>query len=134
MSDSPAQQWVPALQTPARKSRIFPRLAGCFALVWIAVLFGGWVNQGLFLWVANGVLLAYLLVAPRRRWPVYFAVALLAHLTVAPFIPGPWIPKLFHLPQDMIEAFIAALLLRRSAVDLPDFTNIFYLLRFALPP
>ena len=51
------------------------RLAGCFFSVVLATVFVGLAPEANFIWVANGVLLAYLLLAPRKRWPAYICAA-----------------------------------------------------------
>lgn len=111
--------------------RLPVRLLGCFCLVAIATLFGGTIDNGLFLWVANGVLLAYLLLAPRRLWPHYLAAGFLAHVVVGPMMLSGWSLNVLFIPHDTFEVLLAALLLRRRSSELPVLTNAFYLLRFA---
>src|SRR5579871_887272 len=106
------------------------RLLCCFLLVGAATLFGGSINRGLYLWVANGVLLAYLLLVPRKGWLPYLGAALLAEIAVAPFMHSNWQTVVFYLPHDTLEVAMAAFLLRRRPAELPAFTNTFYLLRF----
>lgn len=128
---------VRALSIPARipirtrGRRTFGiRLLGCFFLVGLATLFCGFTSHGMFLWIANGILLAYLLLAPRKLWRWYLVAALAAHIAVSPFMHSGWALNLFFSPYDILEAGVAAYLLRRRSTDLPDFTNAFYLLRF----
>jgi hypothetical protein len=66
------------------KHRLSVRLAGCFLSVSFATAFAfllcrmqGGPN---LIWIANGVLLAYLLLAPRWRWPAYLAVGYAAQM------------------------------------------------------
>jgi integral membrane sensor domain MASE1 len=97
-------------------------------------LFTAGTNQvgGNFIWVANGVLLAYLLLSPRWHWPAYLGVAFVA-LSLA----GVFIDKRFlmtNLPLtalNLLEVWISAYLLRRRSNRLPDFTDRAYLIRFA---
>jgi len=107
------------------------RLAGCFIVESLATVFVGLAPEADFIWVANGVMLAYLLLAPRRRWPAYlgigFAAQLAAGLLVGhhSFVSGCLLTFL-----NLSEALLSALFLRRHAKDLPDFTSPAYILRF----
>ena len=56
-----------------RKHAFAARLAGCFLLVALATVFVGFAPEANLIWVANGVLLAFLLLAARRRWAAYLA-------------------------------------------------------------
>jgi diguanylate cyclase (GGDEF)-like protein/PAS domain S-box-containing protein len=107
------------------------RLLGCFCMVALATLFGGKTGYGFYFWVSNGVLLAYLLLAPRRLWLRYLAVGFLASLAVSPWMSTDWLHNFFFIPHDVLEIALAAYLLRRRSSDLPVFSNVFYLLRFA---
>jgi diguanylate cyclase (GGDEF)-like protein/PAS domain S-box-containing protein len=106
------------------------RALACFIFVAIASLAGGSFNDSMFLWLANGVLLAYLLLAPRRSWALYILAGILAHLAAAPFLHLTWRVYLISIPHDIIEVLLAAILLRRRSAELPNFTSPFYLLRF----
>lgn len=65
-----------------RKHAFALHLAGCFLVVTLAVVFVDLFERngtgGDLIWVANGVLLAYLLLAPRWRWPAYLLTGFLA--------------------------------------------------------
>ncbi len=113
------------------------RLAGCFTAVFLANVLGNlfnWSNNGVGnsqIWVANGVLLAYLLLAPRWNWPAIIAVSFVAMLTGSALSAG----HLQHLDLvgnglDICEVLIGALLLRHRSTELPRFTQFSYLLRF----
>jgi hypothetical protein len=58
------------------------RLAGCFLSITFASTGVGiaehWKPENNFLWIANGLLLAYLLLAPRCHWPAYLVTGFLA--------------------------------------------------------
>ena len=96
----------------------------------LATAFGlAFQNAGYF-WPANGILLAYLLLAPRRSWLGYLAAGLSAHLAVLSWIHALNGTHLLFAPHDAIEVIAAAFLLRRRSKDLPTFTNGFYLVRF----
>jgi diguanylate cyclase (GGDEF)-like protein/PAS domain S-box-containing protein len=131
----PRGQKAQPFRTSSKKHRrcnLFLRLLGCFTLVALATLFGGSASHGEFLWVANGLLLSYLLLAPRRLWPHYLTAGFVAHIVVSPWIHSNWLQDGFFALHDVLGAALAAFLLRRRAGDLPDFTNVFYLLRFAV--
>jgi diguanylate cyclase (GGDEF)-like protein/PAS domain S-box-containing protein len=110
------------------------RLGACFLTVALA---SGFVTslEGVggpphLLWIANGVLLAYLLLAPRWRWPAYLAVGLGADLAGSSFINGNWKQNLLFASLNIVEVAISAHLLRKRCTDLPQFTERAYLLRF----
>jgi diguanylate cyclase (GGDEF)-like protein/PAS domain S-box-containing protein len=86
--------------------------------------------EGNLIWVANGVLLAYLLLAPRRLWPAYLCAGLLGHAVGTVALHAPWQVNLVYTPLDVFEAFLGALFLRRRSAQLPRFTESKYLLRF----
>ena len=105
-------------------------LAGCFIGVGLTALLAGTIADGDLIWVANGVLLAYLLLVPRRLWPAYLAAGLLGHALGSFFIHAPWQARLVATPLDVVEAYLGALLLRRRSAQLPKFSQGGYLLRF----
>jgi diguanylate cyclase (GGDEF)-like protein/PAS domain S-box-containing protein len=106
------------------------RLLGCFSLVACATFFGGAINHGQLIWVADGVLLAYLLLAPRKLWPAYLVAGFFGHVIISPIMHGDPATNLLFMPHDVLEVSLAAHLLRRRSTELPNFTNAFYLLRF----
>lgn len=108
------------------------RVLGCFLAVWIASIFGGSFREGALIWMAGGVLLAYVLLAPRRSWPLYLTAGVLAHLAALPFMSTPLLIKLLFVPHDPIEVLLAASLLRRRSAQLPEFTRLSYLWHFTL--
>jgi hypothetical protein len=55
-------------------------LTQCFFFEALATVFVGFAPEDNLIWVANGVLLAYLLLAPRRRWSGYLAAGFLAQV------------------------------------------------------
>lgn len=118
-----------------RKSAFAVHLAACFLFVTLAVVFvgiferNGW-SGGDLIWVANGLLLAYLLLAPRWRWPVYLLAGFLALELGSWMIHEPWWMGLLYNLGDVGEILIAALLMRRRSAQLPRFTDLRYLLRF----
>ncbi len=114
-----------------RKHGFALRLAGSSLTIGIATYFIGSAPDTYFIWVANGVLLAYLLLAPRNRWPAYLAVG-----CVAQFAGGLYVFRQTILTGILLtffnvsEALLSALLLRRRSSQLPDFTNPAYIVRF----
>lgn len=106
---------------------------GCFWGNALATFIAGFEVQHNLIWVANGVLLSYLLVVPRWSWPRYLAAGILGQLAGTVIVGG------LHLKPSMLiglgllngaEAAIAALFLRRRSAVLPRFANGDYLLRF----
>jgi diguanylate cyclase (GGDEF)-like protein/PAS domain S-box-containing protein len=110
------------------------RLAGCFlsiATVSVGISFiEKWRPEANLPWVANGLLLAYLLLSPRRRWPAYMFTGFLALSVRILLVPRLWNTFLVFNLLDMVEVAVGALLLRRRSADLPRFTDPVYLLRF----
>jgi diguanylate cyclase (GGDEF)-like protein/PAS domain S-box-containing protein len=81
--------------------------------------------------MANGVLIAYLLLAPRWRWPHYLAVGFVGELSGAIVIqPDRWGFCVAMAAVNLIEAAIAAMLLRKRSAELPRLTQANYVLRF----
>jgi diguanylate cyclase (GGDEF)-like protein/PAS domain S-box-containing protein len=89
-----------------------------------------WKPEANLPWVANGLLLAYLLLAPRRRWPAYLIAGFLALSVRILLVPKLWNTYLVFNLLDMIEVATGALLLRRRSTELPRFTEPAYLMRF----
>ncbi len=114
-----------------RKNRFALRLAGCFFSVVSATVFVGLAPEADFIWVANGVLLAYLLLAPRKRWPAYLCSAYVAQFIGGLLAGHHGIASgLFLTLLNVAESIVSALLLRRRSSDLPDFTAPAYVARF----
>jgi integral membrane sensor domain MASE1 len=106
------------------------RLAICFIAVLMASVFIGYAPEANLIWVANGLMLAYLLLAPRRRWRAYLAAGFVAQVAGSMLVDRHWRMNLFLAALNTIEVLIGALLLRRRSRDLPCFTDRKYLLRF----
>ncbi len=111
------------------------RLCGCFLSVCIATAAitsfertDGGVN---LIWAANGVLLAYLLLTPRWRWPAYLAIGACG-LVCGKWLTGvPWVDNLAFNALNLAEVLACALLLRPRSTKLPRFAQPRYLVRFA---
>ncbi|MGD0681826.1 MAG: diguanylate cyclase [Terracidiphilus sp.] len=85
---------------------------------------------GDLIWVANGAILAYLLLAPRWLWPAYLLTSFLALVFGSMLIHETWQISLQYNLLDLGEVLLAALLVRRRTTQLPRFTEFAYLLRF----
>lgn len=111
-------------------------MSGCFVAVASAAGFVAWleVSNGLplLLWIANGVLLGFVLLAPRWRWPAYLAVGLAAQVAATSAINGHWKLNLFLSILNVLEVTVSAHLLRRRSTTLPKFSSKDYQLRFLL--
>jgi diguanylate cyclase (GGDEF)-like protein/PAS domain S-box-containing protein len=89
-----------------------------------------WNPQSSPLWVANGLILAYLLLAPRWHWPAYLLTGFLALSVRSMLIHTKWNEFLFYNALNILEVLTAALLMRQRSTQLPRFTERSYLLRF----
>jgi diguanylate cyclase (GGDEF)-like protein/PAS domain S-box-containing protein len=106
------------------------RVAACFLLVMMSTIGVGLGTQANLIWVANGLLLSYLLLAPRWQWKWYMIAAFLAMVAGSLLVRDPWQQSLGFSALNIIEVMIGALLLRRRSTQLPNFTDVGFLLRF----
>src|ERR1700677_4847800 len=106
------------------------RLAVCFVLVTLGTIGEGLGAQANLIWVANGLLLTYLLLAPRRRWPAYVVTGFIGLLLGTSLVHDSWQTSLCFSLLNIVEVMIAALLLHQRTRQLPRFTDYAYLLRF----
>ena len=113
-----------------RRYRSVAPLAVCFLFVTLATAFTGVSSVAYLIWVTNGILLAYLLLAPRSRWAAYLCVGLIAHLIGSTLAHTPWKITLLSTALDLVEVLFAAHLLRGRTAQLPRFTEYNYLFRF----
>jgi len=107
------------------------RLALCFLFVFLStvlVRFAPDANH--LIWTANGVLLAFLLLAPRTRWAGYVSAGFAAQVAGSLLVNPDWQTNLILTSLNMAEVFISALLLRKRTREYPRFTDRAYLLRF----
>lgn len=109
----------------------FARIAGCFLTSLLATYFVGLEIQINVIWVANGLLLSYLLLAPRWRWTAYL-LAGFAGQFCGTLLVGQhgWKIGLALSALNILEAGLAASFLRRRSAQLPHLTHLSYLLRF----
>jgi len=109
-------------------------LALCFATVAASVVavavFGKNGYAGNLIWVSNGVWLAYLLLAPRWRWPAYLCAGIAGLVLGSWLAHETWPTNLFFNALDLIEVSIGACLLRAKSTQLPRFNHGRYLSRF----
>ncbi len=113
-----------------RRYSFATRLAICFLLVMLSTIGVGLGSQANLIWVANGLLLTYLLLAPRRRWPAYVATGFAGMLAGSALVHDPWQTSFTFSVLNITEVMIGALLLRKRSRQLPRFTDYGYLIRF----
>jgi diguanylate cyclase (GGDEF)-like protein/PAS domain S-box-containing protein len=106
------------------------RLATCFLSVALATGLVRAVSEANLIWVANGVLLAYVLLASRRRWAAYMATGFAAQFAASVLAGLHWRMNLLLTALNLTEVLIAALLLRQRSTAPPRFTDQPYLIRF----
>ncbi|HEY1983998.1 MAG TPA: diguanylate cyclase [Terracidiphilus sp.] len=105
--------------------------ANCFLLILTVTAFTGSTNRYHFVWVANGVLLSYLLLAPRWGWKPYFLIGFFGQVAGGLIAGTERLPIVLTLALlNVGEVAVAACLLRRRSAQLPRFTERAYLLRF----
>jgi diguanylate cyclase (GGDEF)-like protein/PAS domain S-box-containing protein len=115
----------------ARRHWFALRLIVCFAAMTTATLFVGLEDSGGLIWVANGLLLSYLLIAPRWRWAHYFAVGFAGELAGGLVLnPERWASYIMLTCLNVAEVAIGAFLLRKRSLQLPRFTDRRYLFQF----
>ena len=110
------------------------RLVWLFAIVTLSIVFVGNFDQTdsgtNIIWLANGMVLAFLLLVPRWRWPVYVAVSLLAMLLGSVLVGETIGMSMLYNALNLVEVLVGAFLLKRRSTALPAFTDGRYLLRF----
>jgi diguanylate cyclase (GGDEF)-like protein/PAS domain S-box-containing protein len=107
------------------------RLTLCFFSVYattVLVRFMPETNH--MIWFANGVLLAFMILAPRRRWPAYLIAGLSAQLAGSMVFNAQWRLNIVLTAMNLAEVLISAYLLRRGSTARPHFTDRSYLIRF----
>jgi len=109
------------------------RLSGCFVLVFIATAIVGIEHCGHLIWVANGLALSYLLLAPRWLWPRYFVAVFCGMLAGGLVVyPEDWERCAALSVCNVLEVWLAASALRRRSAQMPRFCDQKYLFRFGL--
>jgi diguanylate cyclase (GGDEF)-like protein len=94
--------------------RLVLRLGGCFLSISLATASVRILPQSdHFHWLANGVWLGYLLLAPRRRWPMYLTAGFVAQLLAGFAVNVHWRSNLQFVALDLAGVWLSALILRR---------------------
>jgi diguanylate cyclase (GGDEF)-like protein/PAS domain S-box-containing protein len=96
----------------------------------LATAVAGIDRQKVPIWLANGLLLSYLLLAPRWRWPAYLCVGFAAQLVGTHLVNPHFGADLLMSALNVVEVFICAHLLRKGSNQLPRFTHRPYFIRF----
>ncbi|MGB6827356.1 MAG: diguanylate cyclase [Terracidiphilus sp.] len=122
---------APRRPTLRRRYGDLARVTGCFLTALAATYFVGLETQMNVIWVANGLLLSYLLLAPRWRW-YHYLLAGFAGQACGNMLVGQhgWQTNIALAILNVGEALLAALFLRGRLTHLPRFTDRYYLLRF----
>jgi diguanylate cyclase (GGDEF)-like protein/PAS domain S-box-containing protein len=115
---------------PWRRYSFAVRLATCFFFVMLGTVGVGLGSQTNLIWVANGLVLSYLLLTPRWRWPAYVGIAFAAMMAGSALVHDPWQTSLSFTFLNIFEVMIGAMLIRRRSAQLPRFTESGYLIRF----
>lgn len=110
------------------------RLAACFFFNTLATVYVLFFERSAptvnLIWVSNGVLITYLLLAPRWRWPAYL-IAGIAGMTFGSVLIGEPRNTIFlYNVLNLVEVMIGAFFLRTKSTQLPRFTDRRYLLKF----
>jgi len=127
VSREPAQN--EGLKDPRRRTRLAFRVGLCFLLEMSATLLVGTGNN--VIWLANGILLAYLLLAPRWRWRWYMAAGFAGQAAGGILLRQlSWQINVALAAMNLFEILIAAGLLHRGRSRIPRFTDPRYLARF----
>ncbi len=106
------------------------RLLGCFFSVTVATALTGFEADVILIWVVNGLLLSYLLLAPRWRWPAYLCAGFLGQLAGSLVVYPHLRIDLILITLNMAEVFLSAQFLRGRSTQLPRFTERAYVFRF----
>jgi diguanylate cyclase (GGDEF)-like protein/PAS domain S-box-containing protein len=105
-------------------------LASCFVAVALTTGVICCISVANLIWLANGVLLAYVLLVSRRRWPAYLGAGFAAQAIASTVCGMPWRQSLLLTAVNLTEVLIVSLLLRKRVSAPPHFTDRGYLIRF----
>jgi diguanylate cyclase (GGDEF)-like protein/PAS domain S-box-containing protein len=110
------------------------RLLGVFVFIVLSIVcvgsFERTADGSNIIWLANGLVLAFLLLVPRWRWPSYVLVSFVAMVLGSVLIGESLGMSLLYDCLNVVEVLIGALLLKRKSTVLPVFTDARYLMRF----
>lgn len=104
----------------------------CLGFCFLAVFLCGPGHLESCTWASNGILLSYLLLAPRSRWPAYLTAGLAGQLAAGSLATSSPFSYLCLSLTSLLEVLIAAALLRGRSSQLPNFTSGLYLQRFVI--
>jgi len=131
-----ASSIVAAARRLGRARRFALSLTVCFVSITLSVPLvaacGSNSDSENVIWIANGMLLAYLLLAPRWRWPAYLVSGMAGLILGSVLTHDTWRDNLIFNSLDMVEVLTAALLLRARSTQLPNFTRGAYVFRFLI--
>ncbi|HEU5458432.1 MAG TPA: diguanylate cyclase [Terracidiphilus sp.] len=102
-----------------------------FASIFATLIQHGHEHFG-YIWVANGLVLAYLLTTPRSQWKGIVIASFLGMLAGAVLTGGDWPGNIVFSFLDVTEALLSAHLLTRRSSEPPNFTDPAYLTRFVV--
>lgn len=122
-----ARRWF----RPSRRHGSALQLGLCFvteAATTGFVCFGHSANH--LIWFANGVLLSYLLLSPRRLWASYLGIGFAAQLSCRLLAREAWQTTLLLTTLNVAEVLIIAFLMHRHSPALPRFADPVYLAHF----
>ena len=139
---------MPTSRTPSSRSlipfhgrtRFWLQITGCYLLVLLSTCFGmlfspvAQAANSRLIWIANGVLLAYLLLAPKWRWHWYLLAGFTAQISAMFLTHSLSQSTLLAVILNICEALLGAVLIRRRSSDLPRFTDGLYLVHFLVFP
>jgi diguanylate cyclase (GGDEF)-like protein/PAS domain S-box-containing protein len=107
--------------------------AACFMAAFASSVVVELEHCGHFIWVANGIGLSYLLLAPRWRWKYYLAATFAGIAVAGFFVPADRSSHFaLHALFNVAEVAVAAFAIKRRSTALPRFIEQKYLLRFAV--
>jgi diguanylate cyclase (GGDEF)-like protein len=104
----------------------------CLIASWGGVVLGQTPAEADILWPSNGILLAFLLVLPRRYWPSYIAGSIVANMLAHAFFPFSFWKTMGFSIANTVEVLVAAAFLAPGGGRRPDLTNLRTLGRFFL--
>ena len=96
----------------------------CLAACWGGVVLGQTSAEAAILWPANGLVLGFLLVTPRRNWFSYLMGCVIANLLIHIIFPFPPDKSILFSLANIVEIFFAAECLAPKGDGNLDFTDL----------